>query len=114
MAELRAAIEDVRGQARRLERLGDALLHATEAGVKQVDLITETGYTREHVRRLTEAARNRRANAQAATPEGLARLLKDADRRGAKVEHSEKQIVIVERNGARTTIDRPEHAKYAG
>ena len=63
MTELRLALEDLRRQDERRARLADALLKATEAGIKQKDLVTETGYTREHVRRLVEAARKRRAEA---------------------------------------------------
>lgn len=60
MTEVRLALEDLRRQDERRARLADALLKATEAGVKQKDLVTETGYTREHVRRLVVEARKRR------------------------------------------------------
>jgi hypothetical protein len=65
MTELRLAMEDLKRQDERRARVADALLEATEAGVKQKDLVTETGYTREHVRRLVEAARERREEAAA-------------------------------------------------
>lgn len=65
MTELRLAMEDLKRQDERRARVADALLEATEAGVKQRDLVTETGYTREHVRRLVEAARERREKAAA-------------------------------------------------
>lgn len=60
MTELRLAVEDLNRQTERREKLADALLIATEAGIRQKDLVTETGYTREHVRRLVDAARKRR------------------------------------------------------
>lgn len=65
MTELRLALEDLRRQEERRERLADALLKASEAGVKQKDLVTETGYTREHVRRLVVEARKRRTKTAA-------------------------------------------------
>jgi hypothetical protein len=61
MTELQAAVVDFKLQEERRRRLGDALLAATDAGVRQKDLVAETGYTREHIRRLVEAARKRRA-----------------------------------------------------
>lgn len=60
MTELQAAVVDFKLQEKRRERLGDALLAAMDAGVRQRDLVIETGYTREHVRRLVDAARKRR------------------------------------------------------
>lgn len=65
MTEVRLAVEDLNRQEQRRERLADALLEAAEAGIKQVDLVKATGYTREHVRRLVDAARNRRNEAGA-------------------------------------------------
>ena len=67
MTELQAAVIDFQLQEKRRQRLGDALLAAMEAGVRQKDLVVETGYTREHIRRLVEAARKRRA--EAASPD---------------------------------------------
>jgi len=64
MTELQAAVIDFQLQEERRKRLGDALLAAMEAGVRQKDLVIETGYTREHIRRLVEAARKRRAEAE--------------------------------------------------
>lgn len=60
MTELRTAMADLNRQDERRARVADALLMATEAGIRQKELVTETGYTREHVRRLVEAARERR------------------------------------------------------
>jgi len=65
MTELRLAVEDLRRQKERRARVADALLEATEAGVKQKDLVTETGFTREHVRRLVVEARKRREGSAA-------------------------------------------------
>lgn len=42
-------------EARLAERA--AILAALEAGLRQVDVVSITGYTREHVRRLAEAER---------------------------------------------------------
>lgn len=64
MTELRAAVADLQRQDERRARVADALLEATDAGVKQVELVRETGFTREHVRRLVNEARKRRATAQ--------------------------------------------------
>jgi CRP-like cAMP-binding protein len=63
MTELRIAMADLKRQDERRERVADALLMATEAGIRQKDLVSATGYTREHVRRLVEAARERRDEA---------------------------------------------------
>jgi DNA-binding transcriptional regulator LsrR (DeoR family) len=63
MTELRAAVADLRRQDERRARVADALLKATDAGIKQVELVKETGFTREHVRRLVNEARDRRAKA---------------------------------------------------
>lgn len=60
MTELRLAMEDLNRQDERRARVANALLEATEAGAKQKDLVTETGYTREHIRRLVIDARRRR------------------------------------------------------
>ena len=46
-------------EARLAERA--AILAALESGIKQVDVVNITGYTREHVRRLAEAERERLA-----------------------------------------------------
>jgi hypothetical protein len=61
MTEVRTALADMNRQDERRARLADALLEATEAGIRQKDLVAETGYTREHIRRLVDAARKRRA-----------------------------------------------------
>lgn len=56
MTELRAAaaafhrVQTQHEKAR--ERLADAIRRANEAGVRQVEIIRISGYTREHVRRL--------------------------------------------------------------
>lgn len=56
MTEVRAAVRRHKAAQKRLDdthqALRDTLRAAREAGVKQVDLVTLTGYTREHVRRL--------------------------------------------------------------
>lgn len=56
MAEVRAAVRRHRAAQKRLEdaqkSLRETLRNARDAGVKQVDLVGMTGYTREHVRRL--------------------------------------------------------------
>ena len=56
MTELRAAAAAYRRATKRQEdareRLVKAMRTASEAGVRQVRLVEETGYTREHVRRL--------------------------------------------------------------
>lgn len=68
MTELRLAMEDLNRQDERRARVANALLEATEAGIKQKDLVTETGYTREHVRRLVVEARRRREEAATQRP----------------------------------------------
>jgi hypothetical protein len=60
MTEVRTALADLNRQDERRARLADALLEATDAGVQQKNLVAETGYTREHIRRLVGAARARR------------------------------------------------------
>lgn len=65
MTDVRAAVADLNRQEERRARLADALLEATDAGIQQKLLVAETGYTREHIRRLVSAARKRRAQAAA-------------------------------------------------
>lgn len=65
MTEVRAALADLNRQEERRARLADALLEATNAGIQQKILVAETGYTREHIRRLVTAARKRRDEAAA-------------------------------------------------
>jgi hypothetical protein len=60
MTELDAALADVRAQPARHLRLAAALYEADRAGVKQVDLVRRTGYTREHIRRRIEDEKIRR------------------------------------------------------
>lgn len=60
MTEVREAVADVRSQPQRLARLGAALYEAMQSGARQKDLVTETGYTRESVRRLVEDEKIRR------------------------------------------------------
>lgn len=60
MTELDAAVADARAQADRLLRVAAALYEADRAGVKQVDLVRRTGYTREHIRRRIEDEKIRR------------------------------------------------------
>lgn len=56
MTELRAAAAAYRRATKRQEdarqRLAEAMRTASAAGVRQVRIVDETGYTREHVRRL--------------------------------------------------------------
>lgn len=60
MTELLEAVADVRHQSDRVLRLAAALWAADKAGVRQRDLVAETGYTREHIRRLIEDEKIRR------------------------------------------------------
>lgn len=60
MTEVLEAVEDVKRQPERILTLAAAFYHATRAGVKQKALVEETGYTREHIRRLVEDERIRR------------------------------------------------------
>ena len=56
MADIQAAVRRHRSAQKRLDEsqrhLRETLRAAKEAGVKQVELVRLTGYTREHVRRL--------------------------------------------------------------
>jgi len=56
MKDVQAAVRRHRAAQKRLDdahqHLRDVLRVARDAGVKQVDLVKATGYTREHVRRL--------------------------------------------------------------
>jgi hypothetical protein len=63
MSGVRTALADLNRQDERRARLADALLEAIDAGIQQKLLVAETGYTREHIRRLVVAARERRAKA---------------------------------------------------
>jgi len=58
--ELLEAVEDLRAQDRRLLRVAAALYEASKEGVRQVDLVAMTGYTREQIRRHIEDERIRR------------------------------------------------------
>jgi predicted transcriptional regulator len=60
MTELLEAVEDVRAQSERVARLAAALFEASEAGVRQRDLVTHTGLTRETIRRHIEDEKIRR------------------------------------------------------
>lgn len=60
MTELDAALADARDQPRRLLRIAAALYEADRSGVKQIDLVRRTGYTREHIRRRVEDEKIRR------------------------------------------------------
>lgn len=66
MTELRDALADFNRQDERRARLADAMLAALDSGTRQVDLVRATGYTREHVRRLVNDAKRRRAKRIAA------------------------------------------------
>lgn len=56
MTELKAAARVHQRAQKRAEeahaRLVEVMREASDAGVRQVDIVRETGYTREHVRRL--------------------------------------------------------------
>jgi len=60
MTELLEAVAEVRQQSDRVLRVAAALYEADRAGVRQRDLVAETGYTREHIRRLIEDEKIRR------------------------------------------------------
>jgi hypothetical protein len=60
MHELKEAITDLRGQEQRLRRVAAALYAADKAGVRQVELVSMTGYNREQVRRHVEDEKIRR------------------------------------------------------
>jgi hypothetical protein len=57
MTAVQEAIADVKKQPERHLKLRAALLDAIKAGARQRDLIAETGYAREHIRRLVEDER---------------------------------------------------------
>jgi len=56
MTELKAAAQSFRRAQQRADtahaRMVEAMRAAADAGAKQVEIVRETGYTREHVRRL--------------------------------------------------------------
>lgn len=56
MTELKAAARTFRRAQERADaahaRMVEAMRAAAETGARQVDIVRETGYTREHVRRL--------------------------------------------------------------
>src|ERR1017187_1141421 len=60
LTELQAAVADLRAQPDRLSRVGAALYAALKTGMRQRDLVAETGYNRESIRRLVEDERIRR------------------------------------------------------
>lgn len=64
MNELAEAVNDLRNQDQRLLRFAAALYEADKAGVKQVDLVRATGYTREQIRRHIEDEKIRRKEIQ--------------------------------------------------
>ena len=57
MTAVQEAVADVKAQPERHLRLRAALLDAINAGARQRDLIAQTGYAREHIRRLVEDER---------------------------------------------------------
>lgn len=77
---LTVVTESLLGAARRFRRAEKAyeqareelaeeiVVAALDQGVKQIDIVKATGYTREHIRRLVDDERKRRA--QAAAPAG--------------------------------------------
>ena len=76
MTELLEAVADVKAQPERLARVAAALYEASAAGVRQRQLVTQTGYTREHIRRLIEDEKIRRGDIEP-TP----RYLREQERR---------------------------------
>jgi hypothetical protein len=60
MQELAQAVEDIRQQDQRLLRFAAALYQADKAGIRQVDMVRATGYTREQIRRHIEDEKIRR------------------------------------------------------
>jgi predicted transcriptional regulator len=60
MTELLEAVADFRAQHERVARVAAAIYEATEAGVRQRDLVIATGLTRETIRRHVEDEKIRR------------------------------------------------------
>jgi hypothetical protein len=60
MTELLEAVADVKAQPDRVLRVAAALYEASVAGVRQRDLVAETGLTRETIRRHVEDEKIRR------------------------------------------------------
>lgn len=83
MTELLEALADVRAQDQRLLRLAVTFYEADKAGVKQVDLVRSTGYTRESVRRMVEDEKIRRGEMQPTK-----RYLREQDRKRRRAEHA--------------------------
>lgn len=73
MKQLAEAVEDIRLQDQRLLRFAEALYEANKAGVRQVDMVRTTGYTREQIRRYIEDERIRRGEIEP-TPRYLRNL----------------------------------------
>lgn len=73
MQELAQAVEDIRQQDQRLLRFAAALYQADKAGIRQVDMVRATGYTREQIRRHIEDEKIRRGEI-APTPRYLRNL----------------------------------------
>lgn len=81
MQELQEAVDDaIKSEPRRRARLRAALCDATKAGIPQKDLVTLTGFNREHVRRLVEDERIERGEIPP-TPRYLAAQKKRAKSR---------------------------------
>ncbi len=85
MTELLEAVAEASNEARaqRTLRLAAALYEADRLGVKQKDLVTETGLTRETIRRHIEDERIRRGEIPP-TPRYLAEQERAARRRAAR------------------------------
>lgn len=45
---------------KRRDELAEAIATSAEAGIRQVEIVRITGYTREHVRRIVNAAKEKR------------------------------------------------------
>jgi len=53
--------EAQRREAEALAEYHEAIADAANAGVKQVDIVSTTGYTREHIRKVRKTVNDRRA-----------------------------------------------------
>jgi hypothetical protein len=79
MTAVTEAFADLQAQPERHLRLRAALYEAKLAGVRQRDLVAQTGYSREHIRRLIEDERISRGEI-----EPTARYVRERDRRAER------------------------------
>lgn len=63
LAAARAFKRAKRAYEQSQQELHAAIVEAADDGAAQVDIVKATGYTREHIRRLVEDARKKRAEA---------------------------------------------------